>query len=162
MESLRSTANILVLGLITILIVLSGPAVTSAQAVGTEPTVVQAIPPGYPPIALAVDIGGEVTVEATINLQGDVTATKTIAGHKLLSPAAERAASRWKFNQLEQGVNERTVRLYFKFRLVPRNGVQSDIVIIFWPPYRVEVSGVTGRIVQRRSTQQSTPPNSLD
>lgn len=156
MDNKRSTANILVLRLITILIVFGDTPVTSAQAVATEPSVVQAIPPNYPPLALAAHVEGEVTVEARINPQGDVTATKMISGHRLLSLAAEKAARRWKFNPLEQGVNERTVRLYFKFTMVPGNGIPDDIVTIFRPPHRVEVKDTPGRIV---TTKNVDPAN---
>lgn len=146
MKSIRSKANSsLVLSFIAILSLFSVSMFISAKSAGNEPTVIQAISPTYSPLALAAHVEGEVTVEAKIDPQGDVTSVKKIKGHPLLSPTAEKAASRWKFNLLEQTTKERTVQLYFKFTMVPINGVPDDIVTIFWPPYRVEVRDTPGR-----------------
>ena len=107
--------------------------------------VVQAVPAKYPPIALAANANGKVIVEVEIDAQGKVTSAKTIEGHALLKGAAEKAASRWVFTPLAQGTETRTVRLWFQFTLVPRNGTQDEIVTIFWPPYGAEVRDVAGR-----------------
>jgi protein TonB len=53
--------------------------------------------PVYPGIALAARASGEVSVQVTVDENGDVTAASAVSGHPLLRQAAERAARRAKF-----------------------------------------------------------------
>jgi len=55
------------------------------------------IAPVYPELAKRMRISGVVKVEATVDVDGKVTAVKTLSGNHALSPAAEDAVSKWKF-----------------------------------------------------------------
>lgn len=117
-----------------------------SEAEGTV-SVAQAVPPVYPAIARAALVRGEVLLEATVDLQGAVVAVNVIKGHKLLNAAAERAASKWKFNPLGHGAQKRKIILSFQFTLITANKATSDdLGVIFWPPYKVEVRDAPNRI----------------
>lgn len=115
--------------------------------VGSEnPTVVQAIPPIYPSIARAANVGGVVLIEIGVDPNGAVTAAKIIEGHKLLNLSAERAASKWKFSPSKAGT-ERRIQLRFEFILIASNqGSPDDLGVIFWPPYKIEVRDAPYRV----------------
>ena len=53
--------------------------------------------PVYPSIALVTRASGEVSVQVTVDENGDVTEARAVSGHPLLRQAAERAARRAKF-----------------------------------------------------------------
>ncbi len=121
---------------------LSASLLISANGLEVEDgfSVVRAVPPVYPPLARAADVSGEVIVETIIDVQGAVTSASASQGNKLLSMAAEKAASKWRFNALEGKEKERKVRLTFQFTLIPSNkGTPDDLGVIFWPPFKVEV-----------------------
>ncbi len=54
--------------------------------------------PEYPPAAAAVRAEGAVTVQITINENGEVVSASTVSGHPLLRAAAEAAARESKFS----------------------------------------------------------------
>ena len=54
--------------------------------------------PVYPPLARAAKVSGSVTVEVTINEEGDVISARAISGHPLLRDSAIDAARKWRFN----------------------------------------------------------------
>jgi len=53
--------------------------------------------PIYPDIARRMKVGGEVTVEATVDAEGKVNEAKAVSGNRLLAPAAEDAVLKWRF-----------------------------------------------------------------
>ena len=57
----------------------------------------QRIAPHYPEIARRMHVSGSVRVEATVNADGTVAATKAVTGNRMLSDAAEDAVRKWKF-----------------------------------------------------------------
>ena len=59
--------------------------------------VVARVPPVYPELAKRMKITGVVKIEVTVDAEGKVTAVKTLSGSKLLTPAAEEAVRKWKF-----------------------------------------------------------------
>lgn len=121
---------------------LSASPLISAEGFAVEDSVsvVRAVPPVYPPLARAADVSGEVIVEVMVDAQGAVTSANAALGNKLLNMAAEKAASKWRFNALDGKERERKVRLTFQFTLIPSNkGTPDDLGAIFWPPFKVEV-----------------------
>jgi TonB family protein len=58
---------------------------------------VQLVQPSYPPAAKAVKASGQVTVQATIDENGDVVSAEAVSGHPLLRSAAVQAARSSKF-----------------------------------------------------------------
>jgi TonB family protein len=72
--------------------------VLANQALAANAREVRArVAPVYPEIAKRMKITGAVSVEATVDANGNVTQVKTISGSHFLSPAAEAAVLRWKF-----------------------------------------------------------------
>jgi len=58
---------------------------------------VSSVPPVYPQIARAQRIGGDVTIDALIDVTGRVTATRVLSGPSLLHDAATNALKQWKY-----------------------------------------------------------------
>jgi TonB family protein len=75
----------------------------------------QRVPPAYPELAKRMKISGVVRVSATVAPDGSVTATKTLSGNHMLSPAAEDAVHKWKF---VAAAEESTVEVEINFALV--------------------------------------------
>ena len=75
----------------------------------------QRVPPAYPELAKRMKISGVVRVSATVAPDGSVTATKTVSGNHMLSPAAEDAVHKWKF---VAAAEESTVEVEINFALV--------------------------------------------
>ena len=119
---------------------------TLSQDSFDNPSVVQAVPPSYPPIARAANVSGVVLVEVKVDAGGSVTAVRVLEGHKLLNSIAERSARKWKFNALDKA-KERSVQLRFEFILIATNkGTPDDLGVVFWPPYRVEIRDAPYRV----------------
>jgi TonB family protein len=55
------------------------------------------VAPIYPEIARRMKITGAVKIEATVDADGKVSEAKTVAGNRILAPAAEDAVRKWKF-----------------------------------------------------------------
>ncbi len=55
------------------------------------------VKPAYPPAARAVNASGQVTVQVTIDEEGNVTSAKALSGHPLLRTSAENAARQSRF-----------------------------------------------------------------
>lgn len=55
------------------------------------------VAPIYPDLARRMKVSGMVTVEATVDAEGKVNEAKTVAGNRLLAPAAEDAVLKWRF-----------------------------------------------------------------
>jgi protein TonB len=58
---------------------------------------VSAVLPGYPLIAKNQHLEGDVRVDAVIDVNGRVTATKAVSGPVLLQQAAVDALRQWKY-----------------------------------------------------------------
>jgi TonB family protein len=69
--------------------------------------------PVYPELAKRMHISGMVRISATVAPDGTVTATKTVSGNHMLSPAAEDAVHRWKF---APAAEESTVEVNIDFK----------------------------------------------
>ncbi len=53
--------------------------------------------PDYPPIAKQMHIGGKVSVEVTIDAEGNVEDARILSGNALLTPNVLNAVKKWKF-----------------------------------------------------------------
>ena len=119
----------------------------SGQTGSETPAVVQAIPALYPPLARNANVSGVVFVEVEVDPGGNVTKVRAIEGHQILKLAAEKAASKWKFKALEKQATMRSVKLSFRFTLIPSNkGTPEDLGVVFWLPYEVEVRDAPFRV----------------
>lgn len=70
------------------------------------------VAPIYPEIAKRMKVEGTVSVEATVDATGKVTAAKSVGGNALLAPAAEDAVLKWKFDS-GAGVSKVKVEINF-------------------------------------------------
>lgn len=70
--------------------------------------------PQYPEMAKRMKITGAVKLEVTVDASGKVTEVKTISGNRMLSPAAEEAVRKWKF---ESGDGAATQEVEINFSL---------------------------------------------
>jgi TonB family protein len=55
------------------------------------------VAPIYPEIARRMHIAGAVSIQATVDPEGNVSNAKATSGNALLAPAAEDAVRKWKF-----------------------------------------------------------------
>jgi TonB family protein len=84
-------------------VTLASPTVTRAHtntqsaAASTQPIPVSAVLPGYPLLAKNQHLQGDVRVDAVIDVNGRVTATKALSGPVLLQQAAVDALRQWKY-----------------------------------------------------------------
>jgi TonB family protein len=89
--------------------------VFSSIAVAQEfPTVKEFVAPPYPPVAVAVQVEGDVTVLVEVNSNGKVLSATPISGHKFLLAAARVTSEKWEFTSVP-GTHYLT--LTFRFRL---------------------------------------------
>ena len=58
---------------------------------------VKKIAPDYPPFARQMHIGGKVSVEVVIDVEGNVEDAKILSGNALLTPSVLSAIKKWKF-----------------------------------------------------------------
>ena len=78
----------------------SAPPSPTPRRVGGDiqaPQRISAVPPDYPQVARVAKIEGVVTLEATIDAQGQVRDVKVIGSIPLLDKAAVDAVSKWKY-----------------------------------------------------------------
>ncbi|HKO60053.1 MAG TPA: energy transducer TonB [Pyrinomonadaceae bacterium] len=115
---------------------------TRGQGNGDQPEVILAVAPNYFPLALSTHTSGEVIVEVKINSEGVVTAVRAISGKAILIADSKYVARRWKFISTTDKRSTRTTRLTFVYRLVPKGTPIDQLLPLFKPPYRVEVSHV--------------------
>lgn len=100
--------------------------------------VLKAIAPTFIPFVLDETGVAEIVVEAKINSEGNVTATKTIAFTLFTDLSVEQTARQWVF---ERNTNrkERTAKIKFVFRIMPRDTDSTNLTTIFRYPFEVEV-----------------------
>lgn len=122
------------------------PALRGDQPAGSSLSVIDAVAPVYPGVALALPKGGSVVIEVAVDQKGAVLGAKPLEGSLLLYQPSLEAAKRWKFSGTNQ---ERTLDLTFIFRVVAGDAQAADTTSIFHPPYTVEVRRkMPERIVQ--------------
>jgi TonB family protein len=89
----RVSVRLMQMAALAMLIALAVPA-NAADERGVQ----MRVNPAYPTVAERMKITGTVQVEATVDPQGNVVASKAISGNSILMPSAEDAVRRWQFN----------------------------------------------------------------
>jgi TonB family protein len=107
-----------------------------AWAQGEKASLVEAVAPAYPLVAVYSSTGGQVKVKLVIDKSGAVTAVDVVEGHKLLASAAAEAARKWRFTA---GSVESEATVVFSFRILPKGASDSDLAARFRPPFEMEV-----------------------
>jgi TonB family protein len=82
------------------------------HAADGERPIKQRVTPNYPELARRLHVSGMVRIAATVTPEGNVSATKTVSGNRMLSEAAEDAVHKWKF---APGPEESTVEVTINF-----------------------------------------------
>jgi TonB family protein len=123
-------------------LMLAGKGLASGQDAKADalPAVTTAVAPNYFPTALHSHASGEVVVAVKIAADGSVTSTESISGNRLLAAGSRNVARRWRFAAIEDKQQIRTARLTFVYHLVPRGTPSDQLLPMFKPPYRVEIS----------------------
>jgi TonB family protein len=70
------------------------------------------VPPAYPEMAKRMKITGAVKLQVTVDASGSVTDVKPVEGNRMLTPAAEDAVRKWKF-ETGDGPSTMEVELHF-------------------------------------------------
>jgi len=104
-----------------------------AWAQDEKASLVEAVAPAYPLVAVYSSTGGQVKVKLVIDKSGAVTAANVVEGHKLLAAAAVEAAKKWRFTAGSEAT------IVFSFRILPKGASDSDLAARFRPPFEMEV-----------------------
>jgi TonB family protein len=110
------------------------------DTVDETPSVVIAVAPTYPPIALASGIGGEVKVDITIKADGRVSSAKITSGHRLLREGCEEAAKEWKFAEVTESRAVRRAQITFAFFAAAPRTPGKRLTTVFKLPLRIEIT----------------------
>jgi TonB family protein len=95
----------------------------------------------YPPLASANKVEGDVVVEATIDVNGNVSSVKGISGHPLLVPTAVQFVKQWIFRPFYSGatrvpaVANITVR-YSIYGSQAEREMEKHFVETYWPAWK--------------------------
>lgn len=108
------------------------------QEAESGPSVVSAVIPVYPAVAVATGSQGLVTVVAVVRGDGTVKSVKVRSGPPIFTQLLKLVVSRWKFAPTK-GSTTRSVQLSFIFKLMPAETKSEDLLPIYRPPYEVEV-----------------------
>jgi TonB family protein len=101
---------------------------------GCVPSVLVAVAPDYPPVALRANVQGAVVVEVSVNDSGVPAKIVRVSGPPILDDAAIQSAKEWRFSA---DCADASVRLTFEFASVAdRPGT------LFHPPFRVQLRRV--------------------
>jgi hypothetical protein len=130
--------------------ILISAAMTKAQSID-HLALVKATAPRYDPVLVIANISGTSIIEVKINSRGVVTAARSIDGNKDLNESAAISARRWVFNQVNEDTGERTAKLTFVFRIMPKDTTTDDLAPIFMPPYQIEVRSEESNLIQTPS-----------
>jgi len=141
----------------------SGKVPSSASAQNTASSnlvaVTSSVAPSYPVIVRGtlgvVDVSDEVMVEVQVDGNGAVTSARALSGHPLLRVPAVKAARRWTFAHCDPCRVERTIRLTFIFRTMPRGTPEEELTPVFSSPYQVEVRRVSVKAKPNNGMQRT-------
>ncbi len=111
------------------------------KRVNTSPSVVEAVAPVYPPLALRAAVRGNIEVQATIASNGAVESARVISGPVLLRENCERTALRWKFESAKDKETRLAVIL-FEFAIASKGTPDDELTPIFRTPSRIEVRAI--------------------
>jgi len=105
---------------------------------------VSLVKPDYPPAAKAVNAGGIVNVEITIDEQGNVISASAVSGHPLLKQVSVEAASASKFSPATLGGVPVKVTGILVYNFAS-SGKELDIKVL---NYEIEEEALNGRAVK--------------
>lgn len=123
------------------------------ESESSTPSVLRAVAPVYPSVAVAAGATGKVVVEAKVNSVGTVIETRVVQGINLLGKAAEKSARQWIFSSAREG-STRNVRLSFSFVIMPREAPIEQTTAVFLPPFSIEIRA------RKPEVENVTNPNS--
>jgi TonB family protein len=112
------------------------------------------VQPAYPAVARAAGAQGSVTVEVTVDEQGNVVAARAVSGHQLLQPAAVEAARQWSFSPtlLEGKPVKVAGTITFEFALSGRDGEATQGGVVSLPHASNPLPPPGGAMAMMRAT----------
>lgn len=106
------------------------------------PAVVSAVAPIFIPWVFGEPGVGQSVVEVRINPAGEVTSAKCVGGSSDFpwgDHSFEVAATRWRFSPTTAGARERSLRVTFVLRIMPKGTSNAELTPIYTAPYQMEV-----------------------
>ncbi|MBI4749253.1 MAG: TonB family protein [Acidobacteria bacterium] len=106
-----------------------------------QPSVIKAVAPVFPLIAVTANVSGCVVIEVEITPSGTVTSAHIVDGHSLFRQGRvyEKVARQWRFTPADENMGIRTAKITFFFKIMPRNTPVEELTPIFLPPYQIEI-----------------------
>ena len=104
-----------------------------------QPAVIKAVAPPFFPFIFGKAGSATGVIEVKIGPDGKVTAAHIVEFSLFKDPSWEETAKRWVFAPAAEGKRERTVRLTFVLRIMPKSTPWDELTTIFTTPYQVEV-----------------------
>ncbi|HYE73215.1 MAG TPA: energy transducer TonB [Blastocatellia bacterium] len=98
------------------------------------PEVILTVAPKIKRAAALVHTGGDVKIEATIDAEGKVKATKVLSGHPWLHQSTIESVSQWRFSTSTRVIEDRTITLTFQYPLL-RPAIEPVVV----QPYGIKL-----------------------
>ena len=108
-------------------------------AESTQPAVVQAVAPPFIPFTFGKTGSATVVVEVTVDSEGKVIEARTVEFSLFRDKIFEETAKKWVFAPAADGKRERTVRITFVLRIMPKSTPWDELTTVFTTPYQVEV-----------------------
>lgn len=104
-----------------------------------SPAVVKAVAPAFIPFVFGKPGSMTTVVEVKIDSDGKVSEAHIVEFSLLRDKSFEETARKWAFAPVRDGKQERTARLIFVLRIMPKYTQWDELTTIFTPPYQVEV-----------------------
>ena len=119
------------------------PMTLSAKALAKRPEqsppVVKAVAPAFIPFVFGKPGSMTTVIEVKIDSDGKVREAHIVEFSLFRDKSFEETAKKWVFAPGEKGDNERTAKLIFVLRIMPKGTYWDDLTTVFTPPYQVEV-----------------------
>jgi len=109
-----------------------------AEQLNELPPIIQAVAPPFIPFIFGETGKATVVVEVKIGPDGKVNEAHIIEASLFADKSFEDTAKRWLFVPAD-GKTQRTARLTFMLRIMPKGTPWNELTTIFTTPYQVEV-----------------------
>jgi hypothetical protein len=104
-----------------------------------SPPVVKAVAPAFIPFVFGKPGSMTTVVEVKVDSDGKVSEAHIVEFSLFRDKSFEETAKKWVFAPVPDVKQERTARLTFVLRIMPKYTHWDELTTIFTPPYQVEV-----------------------
>jgi len=102
------------------------------------PVVAIAVAPAFLPFVFGKSRDERVVIEVKIDKAGEVISAKTGEFTRYTDDSFEATAKRWRFDPSQES-EERSARITFLFRTLPKGTPENELTPIFTYPFQIEV-----------------------